>query len=63
MALIERVADFTQELQKKSRSCIVISHGGPLRLLPALLRREVPNLLAAGLQLGALEIVRLSACR
>lgn len=58
-ALIGRVAGFAQMLTDAGRPCAVISHGGPLRLLPALLRGEPVDLLAASPGLGTLQVVRI----
>ena len=56
--LIERVAGFARMLTDMGRPCAVISHGGPLRLLPALLRGDAVDLLAAAPGLGTLRVVR-----
>ena len=55
--LTERVARFARMLIGQSRSCIVISHGGPLRLLPALLQGEATDLLARPPEPGHLSII------
>ena len=59
-ALIRRVEDFARMITRQSRSCVVISHGGPLRLLAACLRREKPDLLAEAPALGSLQLVRVT---
>ncbi len=60
-ALIRRVQDFAAMLRRRSRACLVLSHGGPLRLLPALLRQEPADLLAKPPDPGSLQIVRASS--
>ena len=59
-ALIERVGSFARALADDACSCVVVSHGGPLRLLPALLRGDPVDLLAASPALGTLTMVRLA---
>ena len=60
-ALIARVSGFARMLIEEARSCIVVSHGGPLRLLPALLREQPPDLLAEAPATGALLRLRVVA--
>lgn len=55
--LTERVDDFGRMLIAQSRSCIVVSHGGPLRLLPALLQGKAADLLARPPEQGHLSII------
>ena len=55
-ALIERTAAVRAELAADRRSCLVVSHGGPLRLLGPMLRGEAPDLLAAPPPMGVLQI-------
>jgi alpha-ribazole phosphatase len=57
--LIGRVAAFACRLSIEARRCIVVSHGGPLRLLPSLLRNDKPDLLAASPSLGSLSVLRI----
>lgn len=45
-ALLARVTAFAAILVHEAQDCLVVSHGGPLRLLPALLRGEPAELLA-----------------
>ena len=49
--LLARIRAFAATL---TRDTIVITHGGPLRLLPAILRNETPDLLAAAPPMGAI---------
>lgn len=56
--LIARVASFAAMLCRDDRDGVVVTHGGPLRLLPALLRGEVPDLLAPAPPLGSVTWVR-----
>jgi alpha-ribazole phosphatase len=45
-ALIDRVASFARCLSRLDEDCLVVSHGGPLKILPALLRRQTIDLLS-----------------
>jgi alpha-ribazole phosphatase len=60
-ALIDRAAGFGRMLLNEARPCIVLSHGGPLRLLRALLQGQTADLLARPPGLGSLEILRVVA--
>ena len=53
-ALIERVQRAVAALIDAGEDCIVITHGGPLRLMPALLRGLPPDLLAPAPPIGAM---------
>lgn len=53
-ALIERVGRAVAALLAAGEDCIVVTHGGPLRLLPALLRGQPPDLLAPTPPIGAM---------
>ena len=55
--LLARVGGFAALLRATARPCIVVSHGGPLRLLPALLRDTPASLLATPPPFGSLRIV------
>ena len=61
--LIDRVAAFAHRLAAEAQPCIVVTHGGPLRLLPALLRHEAVDLMAPSPGLGSLSIVTAGAGR
>lgn len=54
--LLQRVAAAAHDMRQDP--CLVVSHGGPLRLLPALLRDTPPCLLAAAPAPGRLRIMR-----
>ena len=53
-ALIARVRRAVASLVEAGDDCIVIAHGGPLRLIPALLRGQRPDLLAVAPPIGAI---------
>ena len=57
--LSARVRAAAAALVAAGMDCIVVTHGGPLRLLPALLRGEAPDLLAPAPPLGAMLAVHL----
>ncbi len=59
-ALLARIAAFAADLRQRDEPCLVVSHGGPLRLLPALLRGEPADLLGATPAPGALLCVHAS---
>ncbi len=52
-ALLARVAAFHAMLVQRAEDCVVVSHGGPLKLLAALLRGAVPDLLAPAPAIGS----------
>ncbi len=56
-ALVQRVESFARRLARDARPCLVVSHGGPLRLLPALLAGDEVDLLAPTPEPGRLRIV------
>lgn len=51
-ALIARVQDFNAELRRRGGDVVVVSHGGPLRILSALLQGRPVDLLAASMGMG-----------
>ena len=53
-ALLARVGAFHAALRARGEDCVVVSHGGPLKLLAALLRGAAPDLLAAPPPLGSI---------
>jgi alpha-ribazole phosphatase len=59
-ALIARVRDFRAELLGDGQDCVVVSHGGPLKVLMATLRGECVDLLVAAPALGSVTIVTCS---
>jgi alpha-ribazole phosphatase len=56
-ALVARVTSFHADLVQDGRDCIVLSHGGPLRLLLALLEGKPPDLLAPAPSIGSVTFV------
>ena len=52
-AFHHRVGAFARDVLRRGEDAVVITHGGPLRLLPALLRGEAGDLLAPAPALGA----------
>jgi alpha-ribazole phosphatase len=54
-ALLARVADFHAGLRARGEDCVVVAHGGPLKLLAAMLRGEAPDLLAPAPPLGSVS--------
>jgi alpha-ribazole phosphatase len=56
--LIARVRDFHSDLRRAREDCVVVSHGGPLKVLLALLRDKPIDLLAAAPAMGSITNVR-----
>ncbi|MDA8249882.1 MAG: histidine phosphatase family protein [Rhodospirillales bacterium] len=54
-ALLARVGAFHAELRARGEDCVVVSHGGPLKLLAALLHGTAPDLLAPAPALGSVS--------
>ncbi len=52
-ALVARVRAVHDELRLAREDCVIVSHGGPLKVLAALLRGEAPDLLAPAPALGS----------
>jgi alpha-ribazole phosphatase len=52
--LIDRVQAFNEDICREGLDCVVVSHGGPLKVLIALLRREPIDLLATPPAMGAI---------
>jgi alpha-ribazole phosphatase len=61
VALIERVRSFDAELRHVGEDCVVVSHGGPLKVLGALLSGRPVDLLAPAPALGSVEHVECRA--
>ena len=55
-ALIARVSALHRDLMAEARPFLVVSHGGPLRLLAAMLRGEPSDLLAASPPMGTIQL-------
>jgi alpha-ribazole phosphatase len=56
-ALLARVRAVHRDLLAAGEDCAVISHGGPLKLLAALLRGDPPDLLAPAPPIGSVQVV------
>ena len=54
-ALLARVAAFHADIRAAGADCVVVSHGGPLKLLAALLHGTAPDLLAPAPTLGSVS--------
>ncbi len=59
-SLIDRVREVRQALADAATAAVVVSHGGPLRLLGPMLRGQNPDLLRPAPAPGVLEMVELS---
>jgi alpha-ribazole phosphatase len=55
--LVLRVRDFCAELMRAQQNCVVVSHGGPLKVLIALLQGKDADLLAATPPVGSVTTV------
>ncbi len=53
-ALVARVTDFHARLREIGGDCVVVSHGGPLRVLESLLRGEPVDLLRPAPPIGSI---------
>ena len=62
-ALIARIWDFAEALRLDRLDCAVVSHGGPLKVLAALLTGEPVDLLAPAPPVGGVQDVSLSSVR
>ena len=60
-ALIARITAFHATLHQVRRDCAIVSHGGPLKVLAALLSGYSVDLLAAAPPLGSVSIVTFPA--
>jgi alpha-ribazole phosphatase len=56
-ALIARISAFHAGLRQARQDCAIVSHGGPLKVLAALLSGHSVDLLAAAPPLGSIRIV------
>lgn len=59
-SLLRRTRAFADRLRRDRRPCLVVAHGGPLRLLAPMLRGEPPDLLAPAPPCFALQLVALA---
>jgi alpha-ribazole phosphatase len=57
-ALLARVGSFHADLLARGEDAVVVAHGGPLKLLIALLRGETPDLLGPTPKLGSVTWIR-----
>jgi alpha-ribazole phosphatase len=55
--LIARIRDFHADLRRRQEDCVVVSHGGPLKVLNALLLGKPIDLLAAAPAIGSVTCV------
>jgi alpha-ribazole phosphatase len=55
-ALLARVRAVHQAIVATHQDCVVVSHGGPLKLLAALIRQEPPDLFAGAPPLGSVQV-------
>jgi alpha-ribazole phosphatase len=60
-ALVARVTGFYATLCELRQDCAVVSHGGPLKVLAALLAGQDVDLLAAAPALGSIRVVACAA--
>jgi alpha-ribazole phosphatase len=60
-ALIARVRDFEAEIRAGLQDCAVVSHGGPLNVLAALLHGKHPDLLSPPPPIGGAETIEVGA--
>jgi alpha-ribazole phosphatase len=56
VALVGRIRDFHADLHREQKDCVVVSHGGPLKILSALLLGKVVDPLAASQPMGTVRI-------
>ncbi len=56
-ALIDRVTAVWHEIRTAGEDCIVVTHGGPLRVLLALARGDLPDLLSPAPAIGSVSAV------
>ena len=55
--LLRRVSEVCRDIVAAGEDAAIVSHGGPLKLLRALLRGETPDLLAPAPSIGSVELV------
>jgi alpha-ribazole phosphatase len=56
-ALIARIEDFHADLLRDGRDCVIVSHGGPLKVLTALLDDRPVDLFEAAVPIGSVRVV------
>ncbi|UPG71210.1 histidine phosphatase family protein [Roseomonas gilardii subsp. gilardii] len=57
--LLARLGALAGELRRAGRDAVLVTHGGPMRVLPALLRGEAPDLLSPAPRFGGMLRVEL----
>lgn len=57
-ALRARIGAFWGDVMRQGRSCAVVTHGGPLRLMRALARGDVASLLAEAPPMGTVHVMQ-----
>jgi alpha-ribazole phosphatase len=56
-ALVRRIGEFVADIEQDRRDCVIVSHGGPLKVLAALLEGRPVDLLAAAPPFGSVRCV------
>ena len=56
-ALVARVEAFARDLRALGRDAVIVTHGGPLRVLLPVLRRAAPDLLAPAPPFGSVTMI------
>jgi len=59
-ALVDRVRSVHTDILRDGQDCVIVSHGGPLKMLAALLRGEPVDLLAPAPEMGSIIQYELS---
>jgi alpha-ribazole phosphatase len=54
---LDRVYEIHQAICTTGKDCVVVSHGGPLKVLSALLQGETPDLCAPAPPLGSVTVI------
>lgn len=57
-SLIERVQEYWRDVQKVAQGVCMITHGGPLRVLTALVRGDLPDLLVPSMPQGSVRVMK-----
>ncbi len=57
-ALLDRVHAAWADISGAGKDCIVVTHGGPLRILSALARGQTPDLLSPAPAIGSVTVMR-----
>ncbi len=59
--LMARISAFHRDIVARGQSCVVVAHGGPLKLLRPLLLGAPVNLMAPSMPIGGVEIITVPA--